>query len=168
MLLVPPVDPCRGGRLADTACWRRCHASDLFGCTPRRTSPTGDERHNKRKSGPARVDSVKESQLAAGRDLLLSVGRHRQGESQQQASKRKWRSQSRSHSESSPVEALAANSFTKPQALSRLRANCPSISLSFSMTRTVAMPSLGTEPSPTWISIVSASFSRYRTACAPR
>ena len=32
----------------------------------RRTSLTGDERHNKRKSDP-RVDSLKESQLAAGR-----------------------------------------------------------------------------------------------------
>src|SRR5215208_3223320 len=43
MLLVPPVDPCRGGRLADTACWRRCHAS----IKSRQTSPTGDERQNK-------------------------------------------------------------------------------------------------------------------------
>jgi hypothetical protein len=33
------------------------------------------------------ADSLKESQLAAGRDLLLSVGRHRQAESKQQASK---------------------------------------------------------------------------------
>jgi hypothetical protein len=53
----------------------------------RQTSPTGDERHNKRKSDP-RVDSLKESQLAAGRDLLLSVGRRQHPESQRQASKR--------------------------------------------------------------------------------
>src|SRR5215217_184619 len=40
----------RDGRLADTACWRRCHAS----IKSRQTSPTGDERHNRRKSGPSR------------------------------------------------------------------------------------------------------------------
>jgi hypothetical protein len=48
------------GRPADRACWGRCHAP----IKSRRTSPTGDERHNKRRSGP-RADSLKESQLAA-------------------------------------------------------------------------------------------------------
>ena len=48
------------GHPADTACLGRCHAP----IKSRRASPTGDERHNKRKSGhPA--DSLKESQLAA-------------------------------------------------------------------------------------------------------
>src|SRR3954465_1562911 len=51
----------RDGHPADTACWRRCHAS----IKSRQTSPTGDERQNKRKSGPAPADSLKESQLAA-------------------------------------------------------------------------------------------------------
>src|SRR5215207_7776519 len=94
MLLVPPVDPCRGGRLADTACWRRCHAS----IKSRQTSPTGDERQNTRKSGPSPADSLKESQLAAGRDLLHGVGRHRRTASKQQAvasrsfaCKRRWK-----------------------------------------------------------------------------
>src|SRR4051812_39981786 len=35
----------------------------IYQVTP--TSPTGDERQNKRKSGPAPADSLKESQLAA-------------------------------------------------------------------------------------------------------
>ena len=48
------------GRPADRACWGRCHAP----IKSRRASPTGDERHNKRKSGPP-ADSLKESQLAA-------------------------------------------------------------------------------------------------------
>jgi len=51
----------------------------------RRTSPTGDERHNKRKSDRTSVDSLKESQLAADRDLLHRVGHHRRARSQQQA-----------------------------------------------------------------------------------
>jgi hypothetical protein len=65
----------------------------LLGAAPRSYQvtpdiPTGDERHNKRKSGhPA--DSLKESQLAAGPDLLLGIGHHQRTESQQQASKRK-------------------------------------------------------------------------------
>ena len=78
LLLIP-----ESGRLADTACLGRCHAP----FKSRRTSPTGDERHNKRKSGPARADSLKESQLAAGRDHPQRVGRHRRAQSQQQASK---------------------------------------------------------------------------------
>ena len=50
----------RGGHPADTACWGRCHAP----IKSRRTSPTGDERHNKRKSGhPGR--QPQRSQLAA-------------------------------------------------------------------------------------------------------
>jgi hypothetical protein len=53
----------------------------------RRTSPTGDERHNKSKSGPTGRQPQRE-QLAAGRDLLLGVGRHRPPESKQQASVR--------------------------------------------------------------------------------
>ena len=61
------------GRSADRACWGRCHAP----IRSRRTSPTGDERHNKRKSGQP-ADSLKESQLAAGRDHPPRVGRHRQ------------------------------------------------------------------------------------------
>src|SRR5829696_3925447 len=40
----------RDGQLADTACLRRCHAC----IKSRQTSPTGDERQNKRKSGPSR------------------------------------------------------------------------------------------------------------------
>jgi hypothetical protein len=57
----PPLDTFRGGRLVDTACSRRCHAS----IKSRQTSPTGDERQNRRKSGPSPADSLKESQLAA-------------------------------------------------------------------------------------------------------
>src|SRR5215210_9493938 len=51
----------RNGQLADTACWRRRHAS----IKSRQRSPTGDERQNTRKSGPSPADSLKESQLAA-------------------------------------------------------------------------------------------------------
>src|SRR3954451_16495833 len=36
------------GRLADTACWRRCRAS----IKSRQTSPIGDERHNRTKVRP--------------------------------------------------------------------------------------------------------------------
>src|SRR3954452_20428138 len=36
------------GRLADTACWRRCHAS----IKSRQTSPAGDERHNRTEVRP--------------------------------------------------------------------------------------------------------------------
>jgi hypothetical protein len=50
--------------------------------------PAGDERDNKIKSDRAPVDSLKESQLAAGRDHLLRVGRHRRAQSEQQASLR--------------------------------------------------------------------------------
>ena len=57
----PSCPPLQCGPLADTACWRRCHAS----IKSRRTSPTGDERHSKRRSGPSPADSLKESQLAA-------------------------------------------------------------------------------------------------------
>ena len=39
------------------------------------TSPTGDERHSESQSGPT-ADSVKASQLAAGREPLLEAGRH--------------------------------------------------------------------------------------------
>src|SRR5215210_1268842 len=63
----------RDGPLADTACWRHCHAS----IKSRQTSPTGDERQNTRKSGPGPADSLKASQLAAGRDHPFGVGRHR-------------------------------------------------------------------------------------------
>ena len=52
------------GRPADIACWGRCHAP----IKSRRTSPTGDERHSESQSGPT-ADSVKASQLAAGRSL---------------------------------------------------------------------------------------------------
>jgi hypothetical protein len=72
----PSCSSLQGGRLADTACWRRCHAS----IKSRQTSPTGDERQNTRKSGPSPADSLKESQLAAGRDHLQRVGRHRRAE----------------------------------------------------------------------------------------
>src|ERR671916_425887 len=75
--------PFRGGRLVDTACWRRCHAS----IKSRQTSPTGDERHNKRKSGLARPTASKRVSSPPGRDLLHGVGRHRRTESKQQASK---------------------------------------------------------------------------------
>ena len=83
-IIDPSTSTSMSGPPADTACWGRCHAP----IKSRRTSPTGDERHNKRKSGPTRADSLKESQLAAGRDHLHGVGRHRQPESKQQASKR--------------------------------------------------------------------------------
>src|SRR3954452_573700 len=59
MILVLLFD--RDGRLVDTACSRRYHAS----IKSRQTSPTGDERQNKRKSGPSPADSLNESQLAA-------------------------------------------------------------------------------------------------------
>src|SRR3954466_15716689 len=45
----------RDGQLADTACWRRCHAS----IKSRQRSPTGDERQNTRKSGPSRPTASK-------------------------------------------------------------------------------------------------------------
>src|SRR3954452_19867780 len=57
----------------------------------RQTSPTGDERQNKWKSGPCPADSLNESQLAAGRDLLCGAGRHRHLKSKQQASLRQRR-----------------------------------------------------------------------------
>src|SRR4051812_28431675 len=57
-------DPGLSGPPADTACLGRGHAP----IKSRRTSPTGDERHSERQSGQ-RADSVKESQLAAGRSL---------------------------------------------------------------------------------------------------
>src|SRR3954453_10776919 len=50
-----------GGRLVDTAFLGRCPAS----IKSRQTSPTGDERQNKSKSGPSPADSLNESQLAA-------------------------------------------------------------------------------------------------------
>src|SRR4051794_14165398 len=59
MILVLLFD--RDGRLVDTACSRRYHAS----IKSRQTSPTGDERQNKRKSSPSPADSLNESQLAA-------------------------------------------------------------------------------------------------------
>src|SRR3954463_10281192 len=59
MILVLLFD--RDGRLVDTACSRRYHAS----IKSRQTSSTGDERQNKRKSGPSPADSLNESQLAA-------------------------------------------------------------------------------------------------------
>lgn len=55
------------GRPADTACWGRCHAP----IKSRRISPTGDERHSERWSGPT-ADSLKESQLAAGQGAFTS------------------------------------------------------------------------------------------------
>ena len=42
-----PFTSTESGHPADTACWGRCHAP----IKSRRASPTGDERHNKRKSG---------------------------------------------------------------------------------------------------------------------
>src|SRR4051812_7730466 len=57
----------RVGRPADTACWGRCHAP----IKSRQTSPTGDERHSERWSGPT-ADSLNESQLAAGRGAFTS------------------------------------------------------------------------------------------------
>src|SRR5215212_1120425 len=73
----------RDGQLADTACWRRCHAS----IKSRQTSPSATSDTTERKSGPSPADSLKVSQLAAGRDLLHGVGRRRRTESKQQASK---------------------------------------------------------------------------------
>jgi hypothetical protein len=45
------------GRPADRACWGRCHAP----IKSRRTSPTGDERHNKRRSDPTGRQPQRES-----------------------------------------------------------------------------------------------------------
>src|SRR3954453_16065803 len=59
MILVLLFD--RDGRLVDTACSGRYHAS----IKSRQTSPTGDERQNKRKSGPRPADSLNESHIAA-------------------------------------------------------------------------------------------------------
>ena len=47
--------PTEDGHLADTACLRRCHAS----IKSRQRPPTGDERQNKRKSGPSRLTASK-------------------------------------------------------------------------------------------------------------
>jgi hypothetical protein len=66
LFVLVEVDP------ADMAWWGRGHAP----IKSRRTPPTGDERHNTSKSSPP-ADSLKESQLAGGRELLLGVGRHR-------------------------------------------------------------------------------------------
>ena len=52
-----PPSPRLSGPPADTACWGRCHAP----IKSRRTSPTGDERHNKRKSGPPGRQPQRES-----------------------------------------------------------------------------------------------------------
>ena len=54
------------------ACFGRGHAP----IKSRRTSPTGDERHSERQSGHT-ADSVKASQLAAGREPPLEAGHHR-------------------------------------------------------------------------------------------
>src|SRR3954470_22307352 len=64
----------RDGHLADTACWRRCHAS----IKSRQTSPTGDERQNKRKSRPSRPTASMRASSPPGRDLFHHAGRHRQ------------------------------------------------------------------------------------------
>ena len=63
----------RHGRLADTACWRHCHAS----IKSRQRSPTGDERHNTSKSGPSRPTASMRVSSPPGRDHRLRVGRHR-------------------------------------------------------------------------------------------
>jgi hypothetical protein len=55
------------------ACWRRYHAS----IKSRQTSPTGDERQNKRKSGLARPTASKRVSSPPGRDHPFGVGRHR-------------------------------------------------------------------------------------------
>src|SRR5829696_4042111 len=102
MLLVPPVDPCRGGRLADTACWRRCHAS----IKSRQTSPTGDERHNRTEVRPQIWPTAsKRASSPPGRDLLHLVGHHRPPESQQQASKEQ---------SSRPYKPCGCPAFPKP------------------------------------------------------
>src|SRR5215207_7983093 len=74
----------RDGHPADTACWRRCHAS----IKSRQTSPTGDERQNKRKSGPNPADSLKASQLAARSGPSPPRRTSPTRKSKQQASKR--------------------------------------------------------------------------------
>ena len=83
-------DPCSppprmGGHPADTACYGRCHAP----VKSRRTSPTGDERHNTRKSGPPGPTASKRVSSPPGRDHPHGVGHHRQPESKQQASKQR-------------------------------------------------------------------------------
>ena len=52
------------------------------------SSPTGDERHNKRKSDPTGSTASKRVSSPPGRDLLPGVGRHRGTGSKQQASMR--------------------------------------------------------------------------------
>src|SRR5215207_7464797 len=84
MTLVLLLTSSGGGRLVDTACSRRCHAS----IKSRQTSPTGDERQNKRKSGPARPTASNRVSSPPGREHLLRVGRHRRAQSEQQASRR--------------------------------------------------------------------------------
>ena len=49
---------------------------DLTDIKSRQTSLAGDERHNKGSQARG-ADSLKESQLAAGRDHLLGIGRRR-------------------------------------------------------------------------------------------
>ena len=57
----PPLDTSGADVWWTRLAARRCHAS----IKSRQTSPTGDERQNKRKSGPSPADSLNESQLAA-------------------------------------------------------------------------------------------------------
>jgi hypothetical protein len=56
------------GPPADTACWGRCHAP----IKSRRTSPTGDERHSERWSGPNGRQPERESARRRSRSLHLA------------------------------------------------------------------------------------------------
>lgn len=51
----------------------------------RRTSATGDKRHNMKSQ--TEVDSLKDSQVAAGRDHLLRAGHHPRAQSKQESLK---------------------------------------------------------------------------------
>jgi hypothetical protein len=67
----------QGGRLADTACWRRCHAS----IKSRQTSPTGDERQNKSRSDRRSGRQPQRESARRRSGPSPSVGRHRRAES---------------------------------------------------------------------------------------
>ncbi len=66
---------------ADTACWGRCHAP----IKSRREIPDRRRATQRKPVRPRVADSLKASQLAAGRDLRFGVGRHRRRQSEQQA-----------------------------------------------------------------------------------
>jgi hypothetical protein len=77
----------RGGHLADTACWRRCHAS----IKSRQTSPTGDERHNRTEVRPTRPTASKRVSSPPVGTIPSASDVTDEPKSQQQASKEQRR-----------------------------------------------------------------------------